>query len=154
MIKYLIYELDKNNFDDINYLSNNINNLFIISWDKIQFLNQLNSNNTTTYILKNEDEIIGFVILSICLDEIEILNICINKNYTNKGLGNYLLENILEILKNNNFSKVFLEVNINNIFAIKLYKKNDFKIISTRKDYYLNKKNNTKEDAYVMTKNL
>ena len=154
MSKYLINKLDKTNLIDINFIANNINTLFIISWDKTQFLNQINSSNTITYVLKNTDEIIGFVILNICIDEIEILNICINKNYTNKGLGNYLLANVIDLLKNNDFSKIFLEVNVNNIFAIKLYQKNDFKIISQRKDYYLNKQTNTKEDAYVMTKNL
>ena len=154
MSKYLINKLDKTNLIDINFIANNINTLFIISWDKTQFLNQINSSNTITYVLKNTDEIIGFVILNICIDEIEILNICINKNYTNKGLGNYLLANVIDLLKNNDFSKIFLEVNVNNIFAIKLYQKNDFKIISQRKDYYLNKQTNTKENAYVMTKNL
>lgn len=154
MSKYLIYRLDKTNLNDMNYIANNINTLFVISWDKTQFLNQINSSSTITYVLKNIDEIIGFIVLNICLDEIEVLNICINKNYTNKGLGNYLLENVINILKKQDFSKIFLEVNVNNIFAIKLYQKNDFKIISQRKDYYLNKQTNTKEDAYVMTKNL
>lgn len=154
MTEYLIYELDQNNFDDINYIKDNIGNLFTISWNKVQFLDQINSNNTKTYILKYNTNIIGFIILSICIDEIEILNICIDKNHRNKGLGHYLLENTIKILKENGFNKIFLEVNINNIFAIKLYKKIGFEILSIRKNYYLNKITNTKEDAYVMTKNL
>lgn len=154
MSKYLICELIPENLDEIKYIKDNIGIIYDISWDKNQFLYQINNSNTKTYIFKSNNEILGFVCFNICLDEAEILNICINKKHNNKGLGHYLLQNTINKLKSRNISKIFLEVNVNNIFAIKLYKKNEFKIISTRKDYYLNKTTNTKDDAYVMTKIL
>ena len=43
-----------------------------------------------------------------------------------------------------NYERIMLEVRCDNIYAIKLYKKYNFKIINIRKNYYLN------NDAYVM----
>lgn len=45
---------------------------------------------------------------------------------------------IIEFCKNNNISKINLEVNSNNTIAINLYKKYEFKEVGCRKNYYKN----------------
>lgn len=57
-----------------------------------------------------------------------------------------LLEGLINRAKQTSTS-ITLEVNENNIPAIHLYKKYDFKVVGKRKKYYDNK-----FDAYIMTK--
>ena len=66
------------------------------------------------------------------------------------GYATKLLENIQLTLKKNNLKKMFLEVASNNYQAIKLYKKNKFKKIGIRKNYYL--MDNNKIDAFIFEK--
>ncbi|HIC87772.1 MAG TPA: GNAT family N-acetyltransferase [Aquificae bacterium] len=85
---------------------------------------------------------LGFITYYKVLDEIHILNFVIKKNYQNKGYGKLLLKMFLYLYENKTF---FLEVFKDNIKAINLYKKFNFKIIGERKNFYKNK------DAYIMT---
>jgi ribosomal protein S18 acetylase RimI-like enzyme len=48
-------------------------------------------------------------------------------------------------------SKVYLHVQTNNAAAVDFYKKNDFEIISTEKDYY---KHIEPRDAFLVSKNI
>ena len=57
-----------------------------------------------------------------------------------KGIGSKLLNEIIKM----DCKHIMLEVNTKNIGAVNLYKKNNFKIINTRKNYYKT------DDAYVM----
>ena len=82
--------------------------------------------------------------------EYEILLIYVNNQKRNMGYATKLLENTQLTLKKNNFKKMFLEVASNNYQAIKLYKKNKFKKIGIRKNYYL--MDNNKINALVFEK--
>ena len=84
------------------------------------------------------------------INECEIYYIEILKEFRGKHFGYNLLRNFLKKLKNLNILYVFLEVRINNIIAINLYKKLNFLYIGTRKKYYYN----PTEDAYLMKKDI
>ena len=60
-----------------------------------------------------------------------------------------MLEELIRIAKNRKLKDITLEVNINNIPAINLYKKYNFEEVGIRKKYY-----NNVEDALIMTKKL
>jgi len=85
---------------------------------------------------------LGFITYYKVLDEIHILNFVIKKNYQNKGYGKLLFKMFLYLYEDKKF---FLEVCRDNIKAINLYKKFNFKIIGERKNFYKNK------NAYIMT---
>ena len=57
-----------------------------------------------------------------------------------------MLEELIKIAKERKLKDITLEVNINNISAINLYKKYDFKEVGLRKKYY-----NNCDDALIMT---
>ena len=78
-----------------------------------------------------------------CLDEVSILNVVVDKNYQNNGFGKKIVSQYLSILPNN--SVVFLEVNINNFIARKIYTALNFEKIDSRKNYY-----NNSGDALIM----
>lgn len=60
-----------------------------------------------------------------------------------------MLEELLKISKERQLKDITLEVNINNIPAINLYKKYGFEKVGVRKKYY-----NNLEDALIMTKKI
>jgi perosamine synthetase len=70
------------------------------------------------------------------------LGIYIINEYQNKKLGSLLLKYILQNEKVYKINEINLTVDINNLSAIKLYKKNNFKIIEQKDTYYTMKKLN------------
>lgn len=142
--------IEKAKISDIEYICNNLDTKYICTWNKEEFLNCCKMDNVETYIAKTENNILGFITVQSILSDIEILNICVDIEHRKKGIGQLLIKHIINLAFQNSFSTIFLEVNVNNIHAIELYKKVGFQIISTRKGYYFNKLTNNKEDAYIM----
>ncbi len=98
-------------------------------------------------VAKHEQEIVGFAGIINIIDEVNIMNIVVKKDKRNLGVGSKLLEEIIKKAIEINSKTITLEVNENNLPAIKLYEKYGFKQIGLRKKYY----NNT-DDAIIMTK--
>lgn len=102
--------------------------------------------NSRYIIIKYKKEIVGFGGIRLIVDEANIMNIIIKKDRRGHGLGSKLLRELINISKNIHAKTITLEVNVNNIPAINLYKKFNFKVVGVRKKYY----NNT-DDALIMT---
>ena len=83
----------------------------------------------------------GYLITYDSVDSLDIFEIAVDKNFRKKGIASKLLNKI------NDERKILLEVSEKNIIAIKLYIKNGFKIISRRKNYYLDG-----SDAIIMVR--
>lgn len=75
----------------------------------------------------------GYLILIDSIDVYEIFEIAIDRNYHRMGYATKLLEQLPKD------KDIFLEVREDNLSAIELYKKNGFKKIAIRKNYYGNK---------------
>ena len=119
----MIEEVKKNNIDILN-------NSFI---KKDYILNELSNNPFgKIIILKEDNEIIGYIYYSDIYERVEINQIEINFIHRNCGKGDFLLKKLIESVAKN----ISLEVNVNNIPAIKLYKKNGFIEKAIRKGYY------------------
>ena len=102
-----------------------------------------NSITDSVWILEVKKKIIGFLIEQRCLNEISILNVAVDKKYQNNGFGRKIISDYLSLIPSN--SVVFLEVNINNFIARKIYTSLNFKEVESRKNYY-----NNVEDALIM----
>ena len=131
-----------------------VNNCTILDKDKIIELgllinNNFNRVNNIEDLIKNnkilgyylDNKLVGFLIYDINYEIIDLLYIVVEPIYRRKNIGFNLVKYLID---NNNFEKIMLEVRCDNVNAIKLYKKFDFKIINIRKKYYGN------TDAYVM----
>lgn len=81
----------------------------------------------------------GYLITYDNVDSLDIFEIAVDKNFRKKGIASKLLNRI------NDERKILLEVSEKNKIAINLYEKNGFKMISRRKNYYLDG-----SDAIVM----
>lgn len=88
------------------------------------------------YVYELDNEIIGYISYSFDGDIAEMLNFCVDKTKQNKGIGTELLTYTIDEFERLNGSSIILEVNSQNINAIKLYEKMGFKQISVRKAYY------------------
>lgn len=90
--------------------------------------------------------VVAYVGLSQVLDEGQINNVAVFPTWRAQGIGQALLEHMIEAMKNS-VSVLYLEVRQSNQGAINLYKKLGFTIDGERKDFYTH----PKEDAFLMS---
>lgn len=81
-------------------------------------------------------EVIGYLEYLYIYDRIEIENIFVNIENRNQKIGTKLMAKLISIAIDDHLKNITLEVNENNIYAIKLYKNFGFIEVSKRKNYY------------------
>ena len=116
-------------------------------WNMDILKDELTSETSQFVCAKYENKIVGFAGIKMVLDEADIMNIAVKKDYRRQGIATLLLNHILNICKENGIKTVNLEVNEENFSAISLYQKFGFKECGRRKQYYDNK-----YDAILMKK--
>ena len=131
--------------EDLNSIANILQSDFDDFWNYNILSNELNSSNSIYLVAKINDEIIGFAGITLILDEAEINNIVIKKDFRKNGYSKILLQNLIDLSKKQNIKKINLEVNIENTVAINLYHSFNFKDVGLRKEYYKGK------DAILMS---
>lgn len=137
--------ISKMTIEDLDNISSILQSDFDDFWNYNILSNELKSTNSIYIVAKLDDEIIGFAGITIILDEAEINNIVIKKQCRKKGYSKILLQELINISKENNCKKINLEVNSENIPAINLYKSFNFENVGLRKGYYNGK------DAILMS---
>ena len=119
-------------------------------WSKQSLEEEMNNETSLFLVTKEENEVIGYIGMSIVIDEGYIFNVAVRENHRNKGVATALINELVTYGKKNNFSFITLEVRESNLPAISLYSKFGFIKAGERKDYY----SNPKENAILMTKYL
>ena len=137
-MSYNNVEISKMNLDDFNDIKNILISDFDDFWKIDTFEEELKNNNSYYLVGKINNEIVGFAGIKIVLDEADIMNVVTRKTYRNQGISSIILEKLISYAKQNGIKKLTLEVNEQNISAIHLYKKFNFKEIALRKNYYNN----------------
>lgn len=99
-------------------------------------------------VLTQQDEIVGYSLMSLVLDEAELLNISVAAPYQKQGLGRQLLAHMLERAIALGVAMMFLEVRASNKAAIALYERASFVEVNVRRGYY--PAENGREDAVIM----
>ena len=136
MIKKLI-------IDDIDYIEQIFNlekEIFTSSAFNRTYLDTLiKGDNSFIYVYLLENKVLGYLMVLDSIDVYEILAIATIEEYRNKGIAQELLDKI-------KIKDIFLEVRESNQVAINFYKKNKFKEISVRKNYY----SEPNENAIIM----
>lgn len=116
---------------------------------KENFQNYKSSNDPYEKLIAyTSKKIIGLISYSIIYERSEINYIAVLKEYQKKGIATKLLDYAIKDIKSNNCENISLEVETNNIAAINLYSKFNFKTKTIRKNYYDSK------NAYLMVKEL
>ena len=122
---FIIEDIEK-----INELGTKLNPKF----KELFHIDKLNSNEKI-YVYKEDNQILGFIHISINFEIVDLLNIIVDEKYRNKGIAKLLMDYMITDLPNNAM-RILLEVNEKNIEAIKLYNRFNFEVINERKNYY------------------
>ena len=92
--------------------------------------------NYLNLVLVDEHEVLGFLISTLNVDEIEILNLGIHPAKWRQGLADFLLSSFIEFARQHQVQRIHLEVNKTNLPAIALYQKHHFAQVGSRQNYY------------------
>ena len=126
----MIKKLTSNDIDYIEQIFNLEKEIFKNSAFNIDYLKTLIKNDSSfIYIYLIDNQVCGYLLILDSIDVYEILAIATIEEYRNKGIAQELLDKIKT-------KDIFLEVRESNQVAINFYKKNRFKEISIRKNYY------------------
>lgn len=138
MIDITKIEISTMMLNDLEQIKKNLQTDFDDFWNFEIFKEELANNNSMYLVLRYENEIVSFGGIKIILDEADIMNIVTKKNKRNQGFAKFLLNELITIAKEENCKTITLEVDENNLPAIKLYKDFEFKEVGKRKNYYKN----------------
>lgn len=143
-------KLSKMSIEDLKSIKNVLASDFDNFWSYDVLEEELECDNSYVIVAKvDENTIVGFAGLKVILDEADIMNIVVKKDFRHNGIGFILLENLINHSKELNLKTITLEVNENNLSAIRLYDKFSFDKLGIRKNYY-----DGKSDAIIMSKKL
>ena len=136
----MIKKLTSDNVDYIEQIFNLEKEIFKNSAFNRTYLDSLiKADNSFIYTHIIDNKVCGYLMVLDSIDVYEILAIATIEKYRNKGIAQELLDKIKT-------KDIFLEVRESNQIAISFYKKNDFKEISIRKNYY----SKPNENAIIM----
>ncbi|PMQ01771.1 MAG: ribosomal-protein-alanine N-acetyltransferase [Dictyoglomus sp. NZ13-RE01] len=123
---------------------------FSSPWSKESFERELISNKIAHYFVALLDEkIVGYIGIWQIFQEAQITAIAVHPDYRRMGIGEALLDYIINLCEQNYIKEIILEVRVSNTIAQNLYYKKGFKKVGIRKWYYKDG-----EDALVMVKKL
>lgn len=143
-------KISRMTISDLNSIENSLLTDFDNFWNVNTFRSELLNPNSKYIVAKINNEIVGFAGIWKAVDDVHITNIVTAKKLRKQNIGSIMLSKLIEMAEaEKEITSITLEVNSNNMPAIKLYEKFDFKKVGLRKKYY----NNT-DDAIIMTKKI
>ena len=98
------------------------------------------------------DEVVGYIDYLLTFNSATIMQICVDQKYRRKHIASLLLEEMENTFPKegeNRVDFVTLEVRKSNIAAQELYKKHNYELVTTKRNYY-----EDGEDALYMVKGV
>lgn len=105
-------------------------------WNYQIFKEELVNNNSSYLVVRYDGEIVCYGGIKVVLDIADVMNIVTRKDKRNTGFGRFILNELINMAKEEGCKSITLEVNENNKSAIHLYELFDFKQVGLRKNYY------------------
>ena len=91
------------------------------------------SDTDSIYNYMDGEKVLGYLEIRLVDGVVDIMNLFVNEEDRKKGIATSLMNKMIE---EEDYSRIMLEVNENNVEAIRLYSKLGFKEISLRERYY------------------
>lgn len=148
--KFTIYPLNQSHLVQINEIEQSSH---LTPWSENTIRNSFGprSHNYGLFIKdKPFDVLVGYCFTDLVAGELSIENICISNEFQNQGLGNKLLQAVIDDSIKRPVVELFLEVRSSNLPAISLYQKLGFNECGRRKGYYSAEGLAQREDAILM----
>ena len=125
--------------------------LFTSPWPKEEYIYEIDKNPfANVYVLEEDGVIVGYFDYWILYEQAQIATIGTKKTHQRQGYGQEMLAFMINQASQEGCEVMSLEVRVSNEKAIRLYEKNGFIKVNTRKNYY----SDNHEDAYLMVKPL
>ena len=123
-------------------------------WTAEGYLREIDSPNSSLLVLNlsdlNENKsnkiVVGMACLWSILEEAHITLLAIHPDHRQQGFASLLLLSLLDDAISRELEWATLEVNVNNLSAINLYKKFGFEVVGKRRGYY----QSTGDDASIL----
>lgn len=109
---------------------------FSIPWSKKSFCEELSNGTARFFVIKNNNQVCGYVGSNNISGEIYITNIAVFEQYRKKGYGERLLRRLITQGYFENAQFITLEVRESNEKARRLYEKTGFKQVGVRNNFY------------------
>ena len=136
--------------EDLNKVLVIENDSFISPWNEEQFNYELNENPYAILLVADYEGVIcGFIDFWITFDVAQVNQIAVLSSLRRKGIGQVLMQDMINRITNAGVNKITLEVRTQNDKAIALYEKFGFKEALIKKGYYDNG-----DDAKFMIKEV
>lgn len=105
-------------------------------WRREHFLQEFSSGRSVLLGVWEGETVAGFLILSILLDEGEILDLAVDPRFRGRGYGRLLVEHAIRVCVQKGVTALHLEVRANAVAALSLYRSLGFRESGLRKGYY------------------
>ena len=121
---------------------------FSVPWPDEAYRNELLTNRLASYVVARAgDEVVGFGGLWVMVDEAHITTFAVDTRWRRRGIGEWLLQALLDRAVARQAREATLEVRLSNMPARRLYEKYGFRPVGIRPRYY----SDNGEDALIMT---
>ena len=122
---------------------------FDYGWSEGVFNDLLIKPHHRTYVFESDGEIVSFVVMAVVDGEGEILTLATDPAYQHKGLARLLMDQVIDTVRREGATSLFLEVATDNDYALRLYEGCGFKRVGRRKAYY-SRKDKPPADAHIL----
>jgi [ribosomal protein S18]-alanine N-acetyltransferase len=146
------YSIRRMNAADLAEVKEIENTLFPDPWSEEFFVEEFERHDAYVLAENQTGKLAGYLCGWHVLDEFMITNIGIRKEDQRKGLGEFMLREVISQKAETGVIYFYLEVRESNLSAIQLYNKLGFGIIGKRFDYYQNPEENALVMSLMLTK--
>ena len=101
-------------------------------------------------VVLEKGDVVGYLVAWFVADEVHLGNIAVASSCQKRGIGQRMLDYLVDLAHERKARFVTLEVRESNVTAQRLYTRNGYRPVAIRKRYY----RDTQEDAIVMVKTL
>lgn len=109
---------------------------YFTPWTKSLFVESMQSPQQVCQVLLVDDQLVAYMVVANIIDEADLLNIAVDPRWRQQGLARYFIEQQKHTLALQGMARFFLEVNVENTAAIRLYEQLGFSVVGRRKGYY------------------
>ncbi|MGH7726384.1 MAG: tRNA (adenosine(37)-N6)-threonylcarbamoyltransferase complex dimerization subunit type 1 TsaB [Candidatus Eiseniibacteriota bacterium] len=138
-----IAKLEESDLDEVLVIENTV---FTDPWPRQFFLEEMRVPQSVTAVVRHRGKLAAYLLAWRLDDEIHLGNFAVAPEHQRRGIGQYLLDWLLEQARSGDPVRITLEVRSSNFAAQELYRRNGFRAVALRHGYY----QDTGEDALIM----
>ena len=118
------------------------------AWSEKSIASELTNELSLWLVAVEDGRLAGYVGSQTVIDETDMMNVAVHPDFRRRGIGEMMILELVEALKEKESRCLTLEVRASNEPAIGLYEKLGFQQAGRRKNYY----RNPREDALILRK--